>query len=122
MCVEGTCVIGGFQSALERDVLKILLKRGSQPVVMALARAMWRTVPTVYRMAIDAGRLLVVSPVAQTIHRVSRNSAFIRNRIVLANATHAVFATVDPDGSLARLLPGFPNLPYDVLADGTRAV
>ena len=28
MCAEGTCVIGGFQSALERDVLKILLKGG----------------------------------------------------------------------------------------------
>jgi len=29
----GICVIGGFQSALEKDVLRVLLKEGSQPGV-----------------------------------------------------------------------------------------
>ena len=122
MCAEGTCVIGGFQSALERDVLKILLKGGLQPIVMVLARSMWRTVPTAYRAAIDAGRLLVVSPVAQTIRRVSRDSAIIRNRFVLANCSHAVFAAIDSQGSLAHLLAEFPALPHGVLANDRRSV
>ena len=39
----GRCVIGGFQSSLERDVLKLLL-RGQSPIVMVLVRSVWRTV------------------------------------------------------------------------------
>ena len=41
----GRCVIGGFQSSLERDVLKLLL-RGQSPIVMVLTRGVWRTVPS----------------------------------------------------------------------------
>jgi len=41
----GICVIGGFQSALEKDVLRVLLKEGTQPVVMVLARKLWRIIP-----------------------------------------------------------------------------
>ena len=35
----GNCVISGFHSVLEKDVLAYLLK-GSQPVIVALARGM----------------------------------------------------------------------------------
>jgi len=106
----GVCVIGGFQSALEKDVLRVLLKRGTQPVVMVLARKMWRVVPEEYRAAIDAGRLLVVSPVSQSVNRVSEATSLVRNRFVLQNCASAVFASVDPNGSLSRLLAEFPEL------------
>jgi len=66
----GICVIGGFQSALEKDVL-----------------------------------------------RVSEESAVVRNRFILSNCTSAIFASIDPEGALDRLLAEFPNLPYGVLAD-----
>jgi hypothetical protein len=36
---EERCVIGGFHSAIEQDVFRLLL-RGEQPVIMALARGM----------------------------------------------------------------------------------
>jgi len=111
----GTCVIGGFQSALEREVLKILLK-GRQPIVMALARGMWSTVPPEFRDAINEGRLLAVSPVAQGATRASEASAASRNRFVLANCVSATFAAVSPGGSLERLLGEFPSLPVTVLA------
>ena len=38
---KGVCVMGGFQSPLERDVLTFLLK-GKQPVVWVLAHKLWR--------------------------------------------------------------------------------
>ena len=66
------CVVGGFQSALERDVLKLLLPAGGPSIVMVLARGMWRIVPTEYREAINAGRMLVVSPFSQGVVRVSK--------------------------------------------------
>ena len=35
------CVISGFQSPLEKDVLKFLL-RGKAPVILVLARSLWK--------------------------------------------------------------------------------
>ena len=109
------CVVGGFQSALERDVLKLLLPEGGPSIVMVLARGMWRSVPTEYREAINAGRMLVVSPFSQSVVRMSKETAEKRNAFVLDHCAEAVFASLDPDGSLARLVAARPNLRYRVL-------
>ena len=109
------CVVGGFQSALERDVVKLLLPEGGPPIVMVLARGMWRSVPTEYREAINAGRMLVVSPFSQGVVRVSKETAEKRNAFVLDHCAEAVFASLDPNGSLARLVAARPNLRYQVL-------
>ena len=109
------CVVGGFQSALERDVLKLLLPDGGPPIVMVLARGMWRSVPVEYREAINAGRMLVVSPFSQGVVRVSKETAEKRNGWILDHCEEAVFASLDPNGSLARLVTARPNLRYQVL-------
>ena len=109
------CVVGGFQSALERDVLKLLLPEGGPAIVMVLARGMWRSVPTEYRVAINAGRMLVVTPFSQGVFRVSRETAEKRNCWVLDHCDEAIFASLDPSGSLARLVAARPNLRYQVL-------
>ena len=107
---RGACVMGGFQSPLERDVLTFLLQ-GKQPVVWVLARRLWtpRGVPKAYRAAIEEGRLLVVSPVSQSIHRVDAQSAAIRNRFILETAQRVVFAALDPEGALSRMLAANSN-------------
>jgi hypothetical protein len=109
------CVVGGFQSALERDVLKLLLPEGGPTIVMVLARGMWRSVPVEYRAAINAGRMLVVSPFSQGVVRVSKETAEKRNGWILDNCDKAVFASLDPNGSLARLVTARPHLRYQVL-------
>ena len=109
------CVIGGFQSALERDVLKLLLPAGAPSIVMVLARGMWRNVPMEYREAINSGRMLVVSTFTQGVVRVSKETAAKRNAFVLDHCDEAVFASLDPNGSLARLVATRPNLRYKVL-------
>ena len=109
------CVVGGFQSALERDVLKLLLPDGGPPIVMVLARGMWRSVPVKYREAINAGRMLVVSPFSQGVVRVSKETAEKRNGWILDRCDEAVFASLDPNGSLARLVVARPNLRFQVL-------
>lgn len=108
---EGVCVLGGFQSPLERDVLRFLL-RGCVPVVMALARSLWKVVPEDLRGPLDDGRLLVVAPLeASAGRRASEASAFARNRWILEHCTRLVVGALDPAGSLARLLGQFPDLP-----------
>ena len=109
------CVVGGFQSALERDVLKLLLPDGGPPIVMVLARGMWRSVPVEYREAINAGRMLVVSPFSQGVVRVSKETAEKRNGWILDRCDEAVFASLDPNGLLARLVAARPHLRYQVL-------
>ncbi len=109
------CVIGGFQSALKRDVLKLLLPAGGLSIVMVLARGMWRSVPVEYREAINAGRMLVVSPFSQGVVRVSKETAEKRNGWILDHCDEAVFASLDPNGSLARLIAARPKLRYQVL-------
>ena len=109
------CVVGGFQSALERDVLKLLLPEGGPPIVMVLARGMWRSVPTEYREAINTGRMLVVSLFSQGVVRVSKETAEKRNGWILDHCDEAVFASLDPNGSLARLVTARPNLRFQVL-------
>ena len=116
---QGMCVMGGFQSPLEKDVLTLLLK-GGQPIVWVLARKLWtpRGVPKAYRAAIEEGRLLVVSPVSQTVSRVDERSAAMRNRYILEHSDRVVFAALDPSGSLAKTLAEVNlvrNVPFTIL-------
>ena len=114
---KGVCVMGGFQSPLERDVLTFLLQ-GKQPVVWVLAHKLWaeKSIPKPYRESIAAGRLLVVSPVAQTVARVDARTAAIRNRYILECSEKVVFAAIDPNGVLFRLVAEYPDLQCQVLA------
>ena len=79
-----TCIISGFQSPLEKDVLKFLL-RGKVPIILVLARSLWKTIPEELRDPVGLGRLLIVSPVSAT--RASAATATARNRWILANCT-----------------------------------
>lgn len=105
---EPRLVVGGFHSDLERDVLKSLL-RGKCPVILVLARTLWKSVPDELRGAIDGGRLLVVAPVPASARRVSAATALLRNRFVLEHCEEIVIGTLDPKGTLAGLLPDFPG-------------
>ena len=113
---QGVCVMGGFQSPLERDVLTLLLQ-GKQPVIWVLARKLWtlRGVPKAYRAAIEEGRLLIVSPVSQSIRRVDAQSAAVRNRFVLEHSDRHVFGSLDPNGQLAKMLEGVSQDQIQVL-------
>ena len=110
----GRCVVGGFHSPLEKDVLHFLLK-GTQPVVLVLARSLWRSVPETLRPALDAGRLLIVSPVSAA--RVSAATALVRNRWILEHSEEHVFGSVDPAGSLAPLVAALDPATVRLLSD-----
>ena len=99
------CIISGFQSPLEKDVLKFLL-RGNAPIILVLARKLWETVPNELLVAKDTNRLLIVSPVS--CNRASIASAAIRNRWILANSSSLVIGSLDPNGHLAKLVSTFP--------------
>lgn len=98
---KGQCIMSGFQSALEKDVLRFLL-RGKAPIILVLARRLWRKIPEELRAPINEGRLMIVSPVSAA--RASASAATIRNRWILENCNSVYVGALDPSGKLAKLL------------------
>ena len=92
----GVPVIGGFQTPMERECLRLLL-RGEQPVVVCPARSVdnMRT-PRDWRPALDDGRLLVISPFPATAHRPTMELAAQRNDLVADLAQRVFIAHAAP--------------------------
>lgn len=112
----GIVVIGGFQSPMEQECLNILL-RGSQPVVVCLARH--RTItPAAWRAALSDRRLLVLMPSEPSSRRMTSADAQRRNELVANLAGALLIAHASPGGktdALARqaLTAGKPVFTLD---------
>ena len=100
---ERITVISGFHSPIEKDCLGILL-RGKQPVIICLARAMDKIrLPSDWRAALDAGRLLILSPFEKRPRRPTIESARQRNELVAALADEVLILHATPGGHRADL-------------------
>ena len=97
----GKCVMLGAHSQLEKDVLHYLLK-GTQPVVVVLARGMKKKVEPEQVTEMERGRLLIVSPFPEAVVRVTKDTAMKRNHFMLEHAQEVVVGHVDPRGTLAK--------------------
>ena len=96
-------VISGFHSPLEKDCLGILL-RGKQPVIICLARAMEKIrFPSVWRAALDAGGLLILSPFEKYPPRPTTESARYRNEVVAALADEVLIIHATPGGQIEQI-------------------
>ena len=100
------CVVSGFSSRLEQDVLHFLLK-SKTPVIMVLARRMYREIPEELKAPLDQGRLLIISTSAAV--RQSRTTALARNRYICELADRIMMVGVTESSSLYRLQDEFAN-------------
>ena len=100
---KGNCVISGFHSKIEKDVFHYLLA-GTQPVIMVLARGMKKKLKPELKAAVDAGRLLMVTPFAENVKRVSVATAKKRNRFMIELADNVVIGFASKSGNLERLI------------------
>jgi predicted Rossmann fold nucleotide-binding protein DprA/Smf involved in DNA uptake len=81
---SGLAIVSGFHSPIEKDCLPILL-RGSDPILIVQAhRLSTSRLPMDWQKAMDAGRLLLLSPFAVKDKRVTIELATERNRFVAA--------------------------------------
>ena len=103
---RGECVISGFNSKLEQDVLHFLLK-GSQPIILVLARRMYKVIPKELQEALAQNRLLIVSVSNAT--RQSKDTAMMRNRWICEMADRILFMGVTEQSSLYALKAAFNN-------------
>ena len=94
------CVVSGFSSKLERDVLYFLLK-AKCPVIMVLARQMYKVIPEELKEAIEQERLLIIS--TSTAVRQSKATALSRNKYICELADDIIFVGVNEKSSLNSL-------------------
>jgi predicted Rossmann fold nucleotide-binding protein DprA/Smf involved in DNA uptake len=100
---KDTCVISGFHSRIEKDVLHYLLK-GTQPIILVLARGMMKKWPAAIKTALDASRLLIITRYSDSVTHASEETCYQRNRLMLELADEVVIGYASPGGNLERLL------------------
>lgn len=103
---KDTCVISGFQTKLEKDVLQLLLKRHI-PVIIVLARKMYKRLPPEILSATKSNEALVISLSNQC--RNTKESAQARNMFVMEQAAAIVFGAIDISSSLYSLAQQYQN-------------
>ncbi|MFZ4457335.1 MAG: DNA-binding protein [Bacteroidales bacterium] len=99
----GNCVISGFHSQLEKDVLHFLLK-GTQPIILVLARGMKKKLKPELEKALSQNRLLIISPFEKEIKRVTEKTAQIRNRLMIELTDNITLGYVNKGGMLEELI------------------
>ena len=100
MCQQERCVVSGFQSKLEKDVLHFLLK-GKQPIILVLGRSPYKQLPKEFEQAVKEGRLTIIS--VSKLPRQTKESAFDRNKKIIEMADEVVFTSLTPESSLYPL-------------------
>ena len=106
MAKEKQCVISGFSSHLEKEVLHFLIK-GRCPIILVLAREMYKQVHPELQMLLDDNRLLIVS-VSKAV-RQSKATAYARNKYICEIADKILFVGVTEQSSLYSLKDMYQN-------------
>jgi predicted Rossmann fold nucleotide-binding protein DprA/Smf involved in DNA uptake len=97
---SGACVVSGFHSPMEKDVLHFLLK-GDQPIILVLGRALYKEIPDAWAKPFLENRLLIVS--VSDSPRQSEQTTETRNKYIVDIASNIVFGYLNPEGSLNKL-------------------
>lgn len=99
----GNCVISGFHSTIEKDVLHYLL-RGKQPIIIALARSLKQQIEPMFKIPMEEGRLLFVAPFGDDVKRVTSKTAMLRNKMMIELTDQITVGYASKDGQLEKLL------------------
>ncbi len=99
----GNCIISGFHSKLEKDVLYYLLK-GTQPIIIALARGLKEKLEPELKKPMEGNRLLVITPFDKKIKRVTVETAKLRNQLMIDLADETVIGYPSGGGMVDDLI------------------
>ncbi|MDZ4824681.1 MAG: hypothetical protein SH856_14585, partial [Flavobacteriales bacterium] len=100
---SGNQIICGHQSIVEKEVFEVLLS-GTQPIVLVLARGIPLTLDDMIKTALEKNQLLVVSPFRPSITRMTKETALIKNELIILLSQKIVVGYERPGGQLEMLL------------------
>ena len=96
----GRCVVSGFHSKLEKDVLYFLLKTQT-PTILVLGRAPYKKLPQEFERAVTKDLLQIIS--VSNSPRQTEETARLRNEYIISIADELVFASLSEQSSLYPL-------------------
>lgn len=99
----GNCIISGFHSQIEKDVLHYLLK-GNQPIIVVLARGLKQKLEPEFLDPIAKGRLLIITPFEEKVKRVTVETAKVRNQMMMKLADNITIGFASEEGKLMETL------------------
>jgi len=100
---KGVCVVSGFHSKIEKDVFHYPSK-GTQPIILVLARSMYKKLPDKFKELLDNERLLIILPFEKNVNRITEQAALIRNKYIIKFSDELEIPYVSKGGSLCKLL------------------
>ena len=92
---KGNCIISGFHSQIEKDVLHYLLK-GKQPIILALSRGLKEKLEPEFEKPLQQNRLLIITPFEQSVKRISAQT---RNQLMIGLADNIVVGFASAGGN-----------------------
>ncbi len=109
---KGACIISGFHSQLEKDVLHYLLK-GKQPIILAVARGLKECIEPELKKPLEQGRLLIISPFDTNTIYTTEQTAETRNRLMIDLAEQVTIGYASEGGQLEKLLTSIALKPIN---------
>jgi REP element-mobilizing transposase RayT len=104
MIQQGEVIISGFLSPMERALFEACLKE-KRPMIWVKPWGIdGLPIDTAYRMAIEEGRLLIISPFDPAIDAPNARRAAWCNEYVLAHCNRLIIGHLNSDGMLACIL------------------
>lgn len=100
---QGHCVISGFHSPIEKDVLHYLLK-GTQPIIVVLARGFKETMNHEFIKPLEQGKLLIISPFDAQVKRITSRTVLVRHQTMIDLADDIAVGYISKNGQLDTLL------------------
>lgn len=101
---ENRAVISGFHTPVEKECLRIFL-RGPQRIVICPARGLDPfQLPADWQMKFKRGELLIVSSFDSSVRRPTKETAELRNQLVVDLATKVTIIHASRGGALERAI------------------
>ena len=105
---KGVCVVSGFHSKIEKDVFEILVK-GTQPMILVLARGMLKRFDKKMLQMIDENRLLIISPFDNYVKRSTIKTAMKRNELIAEISDKIFIPFINDKSSLKYIFERYQN-------------
>lgn len=96
-------IISGFHSNTEKKALDVLLKNDAR-LILVLAKDLYSQCPRKFKEAVDAGKMLILTPKNINAKIVTKETALLRNQYVLDRSDSAVIGTAVKNGMIDTLL------------------
>lgn len=105
---KGVCIVSGFHSKIEKDVFDILVK-GTQSIVLVLARGLMKRWDKEIIQLIDKERILIISPFEKNINRPTIETAKKRNELIAEISDKIFIPYSSTTGSISPLINNFKS-------------